>query len=99
MENMQNDSTGRKAALPIVLGYVPAAMAFGVAARGAGFSVAEAVLCSLIVFSGASQLALVGLLGAGASWLVALPATLLLTARHALYGPALAPRLRGLGAR
>lgn len=99
MEKVWYDGAGSKAALPIVLGYLPAAMAFGVAAREAGFSVAEAVLCSLIVFSGASQLALVGLLGAGASWLVALPATLLLTIRHALYGPALAPKLRGLGAR
>lgn len=99
IQNMSYDDTGSKAALPIVLGYLPAAMAFGVAAREAGLSVAEAVLCSLIIFSGASQFALVGLLGAGASWLVALPATLLLTVRHALYGPVLAPKLRGLGAR
>ena len=87
---------GLRAAVPIVLGYLPAAIAFGVAARAAGLNAIEAVLMSLIVFSGASQFALVGLIMAGASWFVMAAISLVLGVRHVLYGPSLAPRLRGM---
>lgn len=90
-------SGGLRASWPVVAGYVPAAVAFGVAARGAGLSTAETVVMSLVVYSGASQFAIVGLVAAGASWLVMAGTALVLGARHMLYGPALAPRLR-LGA-
>ncbi len=86
---------GLRASVPIVLGYLPAAVAFGVAARTAGLNATEAVLMSLIVFSGASQFALVGLVAAGASWFVMAAISLVLGARHVLYGPSLAPHLRG----
>jgi len=85
---------GLRASLPVVAGYVPAAVAFGVAARGAGLSTAETVLMSLVVYSGASQFAIVGLVAAGGSWLVTAGTALVLGARHVLYGPALAPNLR-----
>ena len=87
---------GLRAAVPIVLGYLPAAVAFGVAARAAGLNAIEAVLMSLIVFSGASQFALVGLITAGASWFVMAAISLVLGARHLLYGPSLATHLRGM---
>jgi 4-azaleucine resistance transporter AzlC len=85
---------GLRASVPIVVGYLPAAVAFGVAARGAGLSVTETVAMSLIVFSGASQFALAGLLTAGASWVVMAAISLVLGVRHMLYGPSLAPNLR-----
>lgn len=80
--------------MPVVAGYVPAAVALGVAARGAGLSSVETVSMSLVVYSGASQFAIVGLVAAGASWLVMAGTALVLGARHVLYGPALAPNLR-----
>src|SRR4028118_529059 len=89
-------AAGLREAVPIVLGYLPAAVAFGVAARAAGVTPPEAVVMSLIVFSGASQFALVGLVGAGASWFVMAAISLVLGARHVLYGPSLAPHLRGM---
>jgi len=49
---------------------------------------------SLIVYSGASQFAIVGLAAAGASWLVMAAISLVLGVRHVLYGPSLAPHLR-----
>ncbi len=58
-------AAGVWASLPVVVGYVPAAIAFGVAARGAGLGTTEALLMSLIVYSGASQFAIVGLVAAG----------------------------------
>ena len=85
---------GLRASVPIMLGYLPAAVAFGVAARTAGLSTVEALLMSLVVFSGASQFALVGLVAAGASWFVMAGISLVLGVRHVLYGPSLAPHLR-----
>lgn len=90
-------AAGIRAALPIVAGYLPAAVAFGVAAREAGLSVVEAVGMSLIIFSGASQLALVGLIAGGAPGPTAAATALLLSLWHVLYGPVLARRLRGFG--
>jgi 4-azaleucine resistance transporter AzlC len=88
---------GLGASVPIEVGYLPAGIAFGVAARQAGLVPAEATLMSLIVYSGSSQFALLGLLAAGASWAAMLIIPLVLSLRHLLYGPGLAPRLRGVG--
>ena len=41
--------------MPIALGYLPAAFAFGAAATGIGLGVAEVGAMSAIVFSGANQ--------------------------------------------
>jgi 4-azaleucine resistance transporter AzlC len=87
---------GLRAAVPIVFGYLPAAVAFGVAGRAAGLNAIEAVLMSLIVFSGASQFALVGLVASGASWFVMAAISLVIGARHVLYGPSLASHLRSI---
>lgn len=51
---------------------------------------------SLIVYSGASQFAIVGLVAAGVPWLVTAATALILGLRHVIYGPSLAPYLRGL---
>jgi 4-azaleucine resistance transporter AzlC len=87
---------GLRASAPVVVGYLPAAVAFGVAAREAGLSTVETVVMSLIVYSGASQFALAGLVAASASWLVMVAIPLVLGVRHVLYGPSLAPYLRRL---
>lgn len=88
---------GVKAALPIAAGYVPAAVAFGVTGRQAGLGVAETLLMSLVVYAGASQFALAGMIGAGVPAPAAAAAALALNVRHVLYGPALAPLLPRLG--
>lgn len=90
-------SEGLRASLPLVAGYVPAAIAFGVTARQAGLDLTETVFMSLVVYSGASQFALAGLIASGAAWAVAAVAGLLLSLRHVLYGPTLVRHLRKLG--
>jgi len=60
---------------------------FGVLARSAGLSVAQACAMSLLVFTGASQFAAVGIVGAGGSGAAAIGSALLLAARNTLYGP------------
>jgi len=68
-----------------------------VAARQAGLSVFDAVFMAAVVYSGASQFALVGLISSGAPALVAGVSALLLSLRHVFYGPVLAPSLRRVG--
>src|SRR3954471_18131558 len=72
-------------------------VAFGAAADAAGLDVRQAMTLSLLMFTGASQFALVGVLGAGGSALTALGSALLLAARNAVYGVRLAPLLAPRG--
>jgi len=69
-------------------------VSFGAVATASGLDVWQACALSLLLFSGASQFAFVGVVAAGGSpWAGALTATLL-GSRNAFYGLALAPRLR-----
>lgn len=86
---------GVKAALPIVLGYLPVGMAYGVLARAAGLSIWETGVMSLIVFAGASQFIAVGLIGASAAILPIMLTTFVVNARHVLMSSAMAPYFKG----
>lgn len=83
---------GLVAALPIALGYVPIAFAFGVAATGQGLSGLEAFGLSAIIFSGAAQFLVLALIAGGAPILVAALTLVAMNIRHVLYGPALIKR-------
>src|SRR3954449_2150987 len=72
-------------------------VAFGAAADAAGLDVWQAMTLSLLMFTGASQFALVGVLGAGGSALTALGSALLLGTRNTVYGVRLAPLLAHRG--
>ncbi|MDT0477439.1 AzlC family ABC transporter permease [Streptomyces sp. DSM 41014] len=60
--------------------------AFGVTAAGAGLTVAQTCALSLLVFTGASQFALVGALAAGGNPLTAAAGAFFLGVRNAFYG-------------
>jgi predicted branched-subunit amino acid permease len=72
-------------------------IAFGAAGIAAGFSLFQTCLLSLLTFSGASQFAVVGVLGAGGSAISGITTASLLGIRNALYGLRMAPimNLRG----
>lgn len=70
-------------------------LSFGVLAVTAGLSVAQAMAMSLLVFTGASQFAAVGVIASGGSPVAAVGGALLLAARNAAYGLALADVVRG----
>lgn len=74
-------------------------LAFGAVAAAAGLSVLEAVALSAVMFTGASQFALVGILAVAGSPFAALAAALLLGVRNAFYGVPVTGvvRPRGLG--
>lgn len=81
--------------LPIILGYLPVAIAFGVLAQKAGISERNTVLLSLLVYAGSSQLIAVGLFSAGASPLSIILTTFVVNLRHLLMSASLAPFLSG----
>ncbi|MEW2545499.1 AzlC family ABC transporter permease [Streptomyces sp. NPDC047002] len=68
--------------------------AFGVTAAGAGLSVWQACALSLLVFTGASQFALVGALAGGAGPFAAAAGALFLGVRNTFYGLRLSQLLR-----
>ncbi len=72
-------------------------IAFGAAAVANGFSVLQSCLLSLLTFSGASQFAVVGVLGAGGTTLSGIATASLLGFRNGLYGVIMAPRLKVKG--
>lgn len=72
---------------------------FGVLAVGAGLSAAQAIVMSLLVFTGGSQFAAIGVIGAGGSAAAAVGSGLMLGGRNVAYGLSVAqllarPRLR-----
>lgn len=73
--------------------------AFGAASIASGFSVFQTCLLSLLLFSGASQFAVVGVMGAGGSALSAIATGSLLGLRNGLYGLRMAPLLKLRGAK
>jgi predicted branched-subunit amino acid permease len=72
--------------------------AFGAAADAAGLNPWQAATMSLLMFTGASQFALVGVLGAGGSGAAAIGSALLLGTRNTVYGVRLLPLLSPRGA-
>lgn len=71
--------------------------AFGVASVAAGLSIAQTCALSLLLFSGASQFAVAGVLGAGGSAMSAISASALLALRNGFYGARMAPLLQVRG--
>jgi predicted branched-subunit amino acid permease len=74
-------------------------LSFGAVAVAAGLSVVQACATSLLMFTGASQFALVGVLGAGGSAVAGILSALLLGSRNTLYAVRLADLLRLRGPR
>lgn len=71
--------------------------AFGAAGVTADFSILQTCLLSILLFSGASQFAVVGIMGAGGAAVSAIATATLLGFRNALYGLQMAPILKVKG--
>lgn len=74
-------------------------LSFGAISVASGFSVAQTCALSLLVFTGASQFALVGVVASGGAPLSGAATALLLGSRNTLYGLKLAGLLRLRGVR
>ncbi|PAU74567.1 AzlC family ABC transporter permease [Halomonas salipaludis] len=85
--------TGLREAIPLLGGYVPVAISFGLIATQAGFSAWEAVLISTLLYAGAAQFLFVGMVAAGSPLWLVVGMTLLINLRHVVYAPNIAPWL------
>jgi 4-azaleucine resistance transporter AzlC len=94
---MNNDQFrgGMKAALPIVLGYLPVGMAFGVLARQAGLTPLEAGSMSILVYAGASQFLAIDMISKSISWFPIVIATFFINLRHLLMSSTLSLHFKG----
>ena len=86
-----------RAAIGIGLYAAAFGASFGAVAVGSGITLAQAMVLSLVMFSGASQFAFVGVATAAGSPFVAVPAALLLGVRNAFYGVPMSKLLQPRG--
>ena len=82
------------AALPLMLGYIPVAIAFGLLAKNTGLSLIDTTLFSLIVYAGASQFMALDLIIAGVATGNIILAAFLLNLRHLMMSASLSLRLK-----
>ncbi|MDF2880530.1 MAG: azlC1 [Clostridiaceae bacterium] len=84
---------GIVAALPIVAGYVPIAMAFGILSKTNGIHLTYSFLLSAFVYAGASQFMALNLLSSGTGYIGIIITTLLVNFRHFLMSASMAAKL------
>lgn len=72
-------------------------IAYGAASVASGFSVLQTCLLSLLLFSGASQFAVIGVIGAGGTPIAAIATSTLLGFRNTLYAIVVKPILQVSG--
>ena len=87
---------GAKKSVPIMVGYMPLGLAFGVIAREKGLTVIQTALMSLTSFTGSGQFIAVGLLGAGVGIPAILLTNFLVNLRYLLFSASMAPVVRKL---
>lgn len=96
--SMASPSPDFKAGVRDVAPTLPAVVSFGVvvgaASLAVGFSFIQAIGLSVFVFAGAAQLATVGLLGAGAPFVVVVVTALVINLRMVMYSAGLASYFR-----
>lgn len=82
------------AGFPILLGYIPIALTYGVLASQSGMSLYELTLMSVLVFAGAAQFLAVGMVAAGTGFIEIIIATFVLNFRHFVMSLSFVNRLR-----
>lgn len=86
--------SGLKRSIPILLGYIPVAIAFAILALNAGLSPLLTVFMSAAVFAGASQFIGVELLSNDIDYGIILATTLIVNLRHLLMSFYISPHLQ-----
>jgi 4-azaleucine resistance transporter AzlC len=86
-----------RASVPVMFGYVPLGMAFGVLFETLGYAWYYAPVMGLLVYAGAAQFMAIGLLSAGAGLVEVAISTFILNSRHLFFGISMLGRYRGRG--
>lgn len=84
---------GLRISIPVILGYGPIGLAYGVLARQGGLTLLETVLMSIFVYAGSAQFIAVALWQAQAEPLAIIFTTFFVNLRHFLMSAALSPYL------
>jgi 4-azaleucine resistance transporter AzlC len=90
---------GLRAALPVLIGFVPFALVLGAQATQKGLTALEVPLMTGLNFAGGSEFAAIQLWTSPPSLLLIVASTFLVNSRHLLMGAALAPFIRHLSQR
>lgn len=83
--------------IPVMTGYIVLGTAFGILLADKGYSVWWALLMSTTIFAGSMQFVSVDLLSGGATLVSAAIMTLLVNARHLVYGISMLNKYRSIG--
>lgn len=76
---------GLRDVVPVLIGIVPFGVIFGVTAAASDVDQLAAWASSFLLFGGSSQMALVGVMGAGGAAITALLTVIVLNSRHLMY--------------
>ncbi len=87
---------GVKDAFPIILGYLPIGMAYGMLAVKKGLSALQTTAMSIFVFAGSAQLVSIEMIAGGAAVAAIIAMTFLVNLRHLLLSASLSLHLREL---
>ena len=85
---------GIKDALPVMAGYFPIAMTFGILADSAGVSAIDGILISLMLYAGASQFMAVSMLASGMGFVGIILAVFFMNFRHFIMSASVRSKLR-----
>lgn len=85
---------GVRAGVPVILGYIPVGIAYGIMARQAGFTLLQTCGMSVFVFAGASQMMAVGMYAQSASIAAMIITTFILNLRHIIMSVCIMNRMR-----
>ncbi|WP_293026967.1 AzlC family ABC transporter permease [Natronococcus sp.] len=90
---------GARDSVGILLGLIPFALVFGIAADGAGLSVLQTVAMSAGIFAGTAQLVMVELMAANAGLAIIVLTGLVINLRMLMYSASIAPHFTEYGKR
>ena len=87
---------GLKQSWPLVVGYLPVAIAFGISAQNMGLSASIIMLISLLIFAGASQFTFIALFAASTPLFTTVLISIGLNLRHLLYSSSLSSTVKNV---
>ncbi len=85
------------ASIPIMMGYIVLGIAFGMLLESKGYGLIYALLMSVFIYAGSMQFVAINLLTSGATLISAAIMTLLINARHMVYGLSMIKKFEGMG--
>ncbi|HOA79792.1 MAG TPA: AzlC family ABC transporter permease [Defluviitaleaceae bacterium] len=92
--NKKEALSALKDALPIAIGYIPIALAFGIISKTNQLSLLDCFLFSFMVFAGASQFIAVNLISSAVSGFQIILTTAIMNSRHFLMSASLSTKIK-----